>query len=47
MNEVVRLGRGGYEWYKKTNIEKIIIQIGGHVTNNIFLSLFRGHAICF
>jgi len=25
MNEVVRLGRGGYEWYKKTNIEKIII----------------------
>ncbi len=48
MNEIVRLGRGGYECYKKTNIEKnIIYRLQGMLLNNIFLSLFGGHAVCF
>jgi hypothetical protein len=47
MNEVVRLGRGGHEHYKKTNIEKFIIQIGGHVTQQYFSFIVWGHAFCF
>jgi len=47
MNEVVRLGRGGYEHYKKTKIEKIIMQIGGHVTQQYFSFIVWGACILF